>query len=228
MSSNALPKLHTPADGTLLVCKGCCGEDVLCVRVLRDFEQGEAITAYYGLLVNQCEHIANDIDDSVCFSHVPGRWLLKCDTSPMTGYALRANAVTRRTYRHGVAAYARHEYNVPSQCNACIMRHDSESNRRDIDLGFFDFIDPRERTTYLAATRRIASGEHVCVDVSVSVVDDQDCAPHQCASRRLFNEQLSKHNVSTVQHSITCDEMRLLSTAAKSKKQAKCFFTFFS
>jgi hypothetical protein len=176
-----LLRLQTPCDGTLSVGDGR-------LRTWRTFCENEPITSYYGTPVDQCSaHFDDDLNDAHCFSHVPGRWLLRCDKSPDTGRPIRLGAAQNQTYCHGVAAFAEHEKYNESRCNARMKRYDSEANRRAIERGRFDCIDPTQRVTYLVATRRIEACEEIIVYVGVSVVEENEGVPR--ARKCLFNNE---------------------------------------
>lgn len=174
-----LLRLQTPSDYSLYV-----NDNGLVA--LRTFCANEPITCYYGTPVDQCSaHFDEDLDDACCFSHVPGRWLLRCDKSPDTNRIIRRGAAQNSTYRRGVAAFAEHEIHNKMRCNAQIKRYDSEANRREIERGRFDDIDPTQRVSYLVATRRIDPLENIVVDIGVCVDAENDTVPH--ARRCLFN-----------------------------------------
>lgn len=190
--------LATPQSGEVNVLQD--GDASLLVA-LRDFKNGEPVTCYYGEFVNLCAQIDTNLSDSVCFSHIAGRWAVRADRHAETGEDLTYEKVQCSTYDKGVAGFARHSDSA-AKSNARAVRVDSAHNKRLIEKGVFERLDPCQRHSYIVATKHISSGEEIVVDTSVDVIDDSALDEEQdlsggsikgCDERPKWSKRRSSH-----------------------------------
>jgi hypothetical protein len=150
-------RLHTPITGGVRVTVDECDHKTTMLVAIQEFFPEDPITAFYGECVRSDSKSVNFLNTARLFPLIPGQWNLDCSRS-FIGKTISAYDFTRRTYKNGVAAFARQVYDE-RDASSVVRMHDSEANRRSSTAG--TPLDPYKRTLYLVANHRIEAGDEI-------------------------------------------------------------------